>query len=367
MCMLKEISIKNFRCFEESTFKGFNSVNLIGGKNNAGKTALLEALFLNFYPSNSTIRLIQNFRGEDDKASRLYPELTWENLFYNQQKEQKISIHSISSDETFSDVTLSCDENIDDFIRYTEDKDKDDEDLLKMKNNLIDAVKSALHLEASKNGSPYASNVMIASSEGQIGSKQGMSDSSVVSFIHSKFNYSSQSLAGDFDFAYEKGFYDRIIKALQTIDKSISEARTSSVGGSVIKMKRENEKSMSLSYYGDAMNKVMSIILKSLKGKENSVLLIDEIENGIHYTAHKEFWKMLFELASEFKIQIFATSHSFEMIKAFNEVASETEFENMATYFEMARHAKTNNIIVNPMDMDMLNYEIKSHSSFRGE
>ena len=76
---------------------------------------------------------------------------------------------------------------------------------------------------------------------------------------------------------------------------------------------------------------------------------------------------MLFELASEFKIQIFATSHSFEMIKAFNEVASETEFENMATYFEMARHAKTNNIIVNPMDMDMLNYEIKSHSSFRGE
>ncbi len=365
--MLKEISIKNFRCFEDSTFKGFNKINLIGGKNNAGKTALLEALFLNFYPSNSAIRLLQDFREEDDKTSKLYPELTWENLFYNQQKDQKISIHSINFDETCSDIILSCDENIDDFIRYTENREKEDEDFLKIKNNLIDVVKSALHLDASKNGTSFTSTVMVASSQGQIGSRQGLSDSNVVDFIHSKFNYSAQSLASDFDFAYDKGFYDKIINALQTIDDSIREARTSSVGSSVIKVRRENEKFMSLSYYGDAMNKIMSITLKLLKGKENGVLLIDEIENGIHYTSHRKFWKMLFEISKEFQIQIFATSHSFEMIKAFNEVASEDEFENMATYFEMSRHAKTNNIIVNPMDMDMLNYEIKSQSSFRGE
>lgn len=365
--MLKEISIKNFRCFNDSHFKGFNRVNLIGGKNNAGKTALLEALFLSFFPSSSAIRLLQNFRGEDEKASKLYPELTWENIFYNQKKEQEISIHSIYSDDTFSDVILKCDENIDDFIKYSENREKEDEDILKIKNILVDTLKSALHLDASKNGSAFTSNVIVASSQGQIGSRQGISDSNVVDFIHSKYNYSPQSLASDFDFAYDNGYYDKIINALQTIDKSIIEARTSSVGSSVIKIRREDEKFMSLSYYGDAMNKVMSIILKLLKGKENSVILIDEIENGIHYTTHKSFWKMLFELANEFKIQIYATSHSFEMIKAFNEVAEEIEFKHMATYFEMARHVKTNNIIINPMDMEMLHYEIKSNSSFRGE
>ena len=84
--MLTNISIKNFRCFSESSFNGFNRVNLIGGKNNAGKTALLEALLINFLPANGAVRLLQRFRDEDDKTAKKYPQLTWENLFFNQKK-----------------------------------------------------------------------------------------------------------------------------------------------------------------------------------------------------------------------------------------------------------------------------------------
>ena len=47
--MLKEIEIQNFRCFEHIKISGFERVNLIGGKNNAGKTALLEALLRRIY------------------------------------------------------------------------------------------------------------------------------------------------------------------------------------------------------------------------------------------------------------------------------------------------------------------------------
>ena len=42
--MLEDIRIQNFRCFENFKAEGFERINLIGGKNNSGKTFLLEAI-----------------------------------------------------------------------------------------------------------------------------------------------------------------------------------------------------------------------------------------------------------------------------------------------------------------------------------
>jgi AAA15 family ATPase/GTPase len=43
---IKNIEIKNFKCFENFSAEGFGRVNLIGGKNNVGKTAFMEACYL---------------------------------------------------------------------------------------------------------------------------------------------------------------------------------------------------------------------------------------------------------------------------------------------------------------------------------
>jgi AAA15 family ATPase/GTPase len=47
--MIENVSIENFRCFDKTEIKGFSRINLITGKNNSGKTCLLEALY--FYLS----------------------------------------------------------------------------------------------------------------------------------------------------------------------------------------------------------------------------------------------------------------------------------------------------------------------------
>lgn len=44
--MFQSFTIKNFRCFQSLTIKPLQRLNLIGGMNNAGKTSILEALFL---------------------------------------------------------------------------------------------------------------------------------------------------------------------------------------------------------------------------------------------------------------------------------------------------------------------------------
>lgn len=44
--MYKTFRVQNFRCFRDLTLTDLARVNLIAGKNNAGKTALLEAFLL---------------------------------------------------------------------------------------------------------------------------------------------------------------------------------------------------------------------------------------------------------------------------------------------------------------------------------
>jgi len=62
--MYQSIAVKNFRCFSDIAMEGFERVNLITGKNNVGKTALIEALWLYHGYQNPVLGVtIDKFRG----------------------------------------------------------------------------------------------------------------------------------------------------------------------------------------------------------------------------------------------------------------------------------------------------------------
>ena len=50
-------------------------------------------------------------------------------------------------------------------------------------------------------------------------------------------------------------------------------------------------------------------------------LLIDEFENGLHYSIQEEVWEKLFKIAKELDIQVFATTHSEDTVKAFCKIS----------------------------------------------
>jgi AAA15 family ATPase/GTPase len=70
--------------------------------------------------------------------------------------------------------------------------------------------------------------------------------------------------------------------------------------------------------------------------------MIDEFENGLHYSIQEEVWEKLFKLAKELDIQVFATTHSGDTIKAFCKVAVEDK-EVDGKLFHLGRSAKTSN------------------------
>jgi len=51
---------------------------------------------------------------------------------------------------------------------------------------------------------------------------------------------------------------------------------------------------------------------------DSPIVLIDEIENGLHYSIYPNVWKLIFKLAETLNVQVFATTHSKECLNAFN-------------------------------------------------
>ena len=70
----------------------------------------------------------------------------------------------------------------------------------------------------------------------------------------------------------------------------------------------------------------------ALANARSGILLIDEVENGIHYTALNEFWNMILRTAQEYDVQVFATTHSWDCIKGFATASVENEDVDCAMF-----------------------------------
>ena len=69
---------------------------------------------------------------------------------------------------------------------------------------------------------------------------------------------------------------------------------------------------------GDGIRKLVTLLL-AIYDSRGGVLVIDEIENGLHYTTIKTLWNAILKMAELYKVQIFATTHNLETLKYLNE------------------------------------------------
>ena len=74
----------------------------------------------------------------------------------------------------------------------------------------------------------------------------------------------------------------------------------------------------------EGMNRLLGIALDLVSCK-NGILLIDEIEIGLHYSVLPDVWKLIFKTAKDLNVQVFATTHSYDCIEAFAQAAIDDE------------------------------------------
>ena len=89
-------------------------------------------------------------------------------------------------------------------------------------------------------------------------------------------------------------------------------------------------KMIPLNMFGSGFMRAASIISHCILGKSR-ILLIDELETGLHYGAIVPVLEALLKLSVLRNVQIFATSHSLDILKGLQQVLSSEGKETMRT------------------------------------
>ncbi len=265
---IREIEIKNFKCFKDFKAEGFGRVNLIGGKNNVGKTAFMEAVYIT--NSKKNLRNIISTRYVADILWDLWREIG--KKFINNFIKEKI--------ESYEKIKLKT--NIDNL-------------------NINIVFKSSN--KATKN----------------------IYENLYSSIIKNELEDRLDSYIKEFDENIEKF---RIINSQPYCKK--------------------NGKFYNLNEFGDGLGKFIYFIMLLLSEKE-SIILLDEMENGIHYTQLDRLWEIILTISKEQNIQVLATTHSKECIESYARVAKKLE-DREITFIEMCKREEDIKAFVYPYD-----------------
>lgn len=99
---------------------------------------------------------------------------------------------------------------------------------------------------------------------------------------------------------------------------------------------------------GDGMSRILQILLAVYSARDG-LLLIDEFENGLHYSVQEKVWQMIFKLANDLNIQVFATTHSRDCIESFTKIAVE-DANAEGVLLKLARSRLTGKVIARVYD-----------------
>lgn len=357
--MLNSLVIKNFRMLEDFTVSKLGRVNLIVGKNNSGKSTVLEALRI--YAGNAHPQLLEDIADSHDETKILNYENTLKNnvslpfadLFTNRlfPKQDGIEI-LIGESETDKDTLFIQ------HIFYTNKMMEDShlgglivdatEIILKSDTERLLATPFKQGLLAHNLNNEYQSLISFHYSSAPWLSRDSYKQISFIpiSFIPTQF-ISIEELAKKWDKIVYTEYESIVINALKIIIPEFEhlvfvQNENSTTSNRIAKVKLSNHpRPVPLKSLGDGMTRILQIAIK-LASAQDGFLLIDEFENGLHYSTQENIWRLLFEMAEKLNIQVFATTHSWDCIESFSKVAFENETTE-GVLFRMGRSAQTSN------------------------
>ena len=319
--MYKSFRVKNFRCFKDLQINDLGRVNLIAGKNNTGKTALLEAMYLHTRPKEPvTLLHLQQVRNIDSPQDD-YPAY-WKHYFNDFETSNDIEIdganelfsHKVSITEVLRDHDTEG--HFSNVYYYLLDQGLANAEA----DRLAGQVTAAMVMQCQPEEGTLEFTYLYSN-----GTHTNPIARSIRSnFIPAQGRPNNKNLNNQYSELVRKGRLRTLVKALSALEPRIEDVRMLKTYGDEMIWGEVLQKYLPLKLMGEGTNRVLHFIV-SCMSNQNGYLFIDEIENGVHYSAQKDVWKAIGQVArdSELNIQVFATTHSLEMIRAAYEAFSE--------------------------------------------
>ncbi|MDD5091641.1 MAG: AAA family ATPase [Candidatus Wallbacteria bacterium] len=322
--MIKKISIKNFKCFDSFEAEGFSRINLIGGMNNVGKTALLEALmiFQDEIFAWKKIQTMYDVKGLTYPAPA--PELLWFPLYHNFRIDESIKIKA--------DLNLLVIEYIqnDNPEMYTPPVNQ-------LVNNLITAgssetagsyfggkngINEKLHFNLLKGNDTfhwcYTINQNPNNHWAVTDTYYPLMNSSVKApesvYITSASRINEAVVSNWFGEIDKSKKADKVVEYLKLIEPRIASLNSIHSGGlPVVHCDIGLSEKLPLALLGSGTMRLLEILLGIIMCKDK-VVFVDEIENGFHHSVQSKIWESIARACQDYNVQLFATTHSYELL-----------------------------------------------------
>lgn len=374
--MLDSFQISNFRLFHLLKVERLNRVNLITGMNNSGKSTFLEAIEL--YASNSSPIVLldlvksrqETWFSEAQPRSQNLMGNSVRHLFYGhklpQVGERGIFLGEISSN-TRLHISVAAyqykndEEGTTRRIRFSNfQSDIVDDELSNVEIFLIaeegEKTRRLFGLDRDMRDIRRNSRMIYERQE---------SDFKSIWQIVSTENMSNRKLAALWDLIGLTNLESEVISALKLIDNRVSGlafvediSQRSSDENRIPLVKLEGiDEPLPLKSMGDGMTRLFHIIV-ALVNAQNGFLLIDEFENGLHWSVQPKVWNIIFRLSEKLNVQVFATTHSRDCIRGFD--SSWNQYPELGAFFrldfkdELIRATEyTSETLTDAIDMDV--------------
>jgi predicted ATPase len=335
--MIKSVELTGYRGFQKFKIEGLGRVNLFVGKNNSGKTSILEALLLLAFNSDPTILWrVPNRRGEqlptEMTQGRVQNELDISHLFYG---------HKISPGAQFSIATTNQLPSRSIIYKVEEVKQEESPVLFSQMTAIgEDALPARLALKILSSSAtipPIPFNKQMAIRPEMFAplsnlARTGKGDSVAPQFVATE-SMTVQELLQQWNNIVLTPDEERVTQALRYLDGTIQRIAATQTqafygapqtrGGFMVKTSGFEDR-IPIGSFGDGIWRMLSLAVAISRAKDN-ILLVDEIDTGLHYTVMTDMWKLIDNAAKAFNVQVFATTHSYDCVHSLATICREVE------------------------------------------
>ena len=387
--MINRLDIENFKDIKSLSLNGLKQVTLISGKNNIGKTTILESLLLLFnyktssllvpvlgnrligYPVNISFdQAVSGIFNNHDLTNRVVIKSNHDELIMKITNQAQLLVQNHSLPNNINAPTFSS-------------------------GPTTQVITDGLEIKYNQNGKPCYSGISV---------KNSIQDNLYLPYIPSglipqiKMNkiaiinefgellkaddFVSNSTSINTFLAQQKALvrefndirtnYRHLIKkylipGLQLLDPDFEDIElgndplSTNQDSRIEFIKKGKSKPVPLSALGHGAKRLFSIILGAVSTRDG-ILLIDEIENGLHYSIIQDVWSMIFKLAKENNCQIIGTTHAWEMPSY---IVNESEDNKKIFAFVNIAKSKNNELITATYDHQQFENSILNNVEVR--
>ncbi len=356
--MFRCLSIKGFRGLKSLTVEGLDRFNLFLGRNNVGKTALLESIFLIAGPINPDLPLrLGVLRGIEQ--FRINPEELWGWLFHNKNLKREIVIELESEACKRRSLTIGLGERKE--VRYKNLPKKQSRSNGSLATASTEIKPTELLLRyRNENNAKFESKAYVA--ENSIKYEHSKTLSVPLSVFVLARGGSSPDNPERFSALQEVGKENEILPALQIVEPRLKRLSILvTAAGPTIHGDIGIDRLLPLQMMGDGLGRLMTLLL-SIISSENGFVMVDEIDSGLHFSVMANVWSAIAKITREKNVQFFATTHSWECLKAAHE-----SFSQSAMYdFRLHRLDRVDDLVTSTTyDREMIETALSSGMELR--